>query len=102
MLEAVEGELCLLEVSEAIRCMLFCMLEVMEMMRWHCSVCWRLGRVSSVAGGAGGDTLLATLYAGGDGGDATCAALYAGGCGGWALFAGGAGGDTLRALYAGS
>ena len=33
MLEAVEGELCLLEELDVMRCMLLCMLEVPEAMR---------------------------------------------------------------------
>jgi len=65
MLEAVEGEVCWLEVmemSEVIRCVLLCMLEAVEvglclreMLRCRCSS----------AGGAGDDTLCAALYAGG-------------------------------------
>ena len=60
MLEAVEGELCLLEVpevQEAMRSVLLCIQEAVE--------------VSNFAGGVGGA-----------GGDALCATLYAGGCGG--------------------
>ena len=37
----VEGELCLLEVPEVIRCMLFCILEAVE-------VCWRCWRRCAV------------------------------------------------------
>ena len=54
MLEAVEGELCLLEVlemMEVIRCVPLCMLEAVEVgsvrRRWCtmcCSVCWRCSR----------------------------------------------------------
>ena len=44
MLEAVEGELCLLEALWVIGCVLLCMLEVMEVMR----------RVLLYAGGCGG------------------------------------------------
>ena len=76
MLEAVEGELCLLELPEARRCVRLCMLEAMED-----ELC--LLEVTKVM---------------------RCVALYAGGCGGRALFAGGAesaGGDALRVtLYA--
>ena len=77
MLEAAECELCLPEVLEAMRCML-----------------WTVALFAGDVRGAGGA-----------GGDAPYAALYAGGCGGWVLFTealrgvGGAGGDA--ALYAG-
>ena len=61
MLEAAEGELCLLGVLEVIRCMLLrSMLDAVE------------GRLCSLeVGGVGGD-----------GCDTPCAARYAGGCGG--------------------
>ena len=77
MLEAVDGELCLLETLEV--------LEVTEVTEAD-ALCAALYD--------GGDALYATLYAGdvggtggdgGDGDDAPCAALYAGGRGGRAL-----------------
>src|SRR5947208_3560416 len=102
MPEVVEGELCLLEVLEAMRCVLLCILEAVEggLCFGRCrragdavgdalcallyavkvrSVCGGVGSV----GGTGRDTLCATLYVGGD---ALCAALYTGGCGGLGLF----------------
>ena len=52
MLEAVEGELCLLEVPEVMCCVMLCiseaagrglrLLEVPEVMSFVLSVCWRL------------------------------------------------------------
>ncbi len=68
ILEAVEGELCLLEVPEmmrcvqlclpeesevlavpeVMRCVLLCILEVLELMRCVLSVCWRSWRVGFV------------------------------------------------------
>jgi len=58
MLEAVDGDLSLLEVLEVpavIRCVLLCTLEAVE------------GRLC-IAGGVGGDTLCGTLHAEGRGG----------------------------------
>ncbi len=93
------------EVSEVMRCVLFCMLDALDVMR--CVLCMPEdveGGLSlpELLEGAGGDTPCATLYtggcggqalfAGGAGGDALCATLYAGGFGGYALFAGGVGG----------
>src|SRR6266480_3269203 len=87
---ALEGELCLLEAPEAMRCMLLCILEAVEgwicvrevLEVWSCRRaevmrCMRLWRVALFAGGAG----LA-------GGDALFAALYARGCGERALVVG--------------
>ena len=123
MLEAVEGRLCLLEVT---RCVLFCTLEgslcllevvdVAEMMRCVLLCILDAALFAGVVGGdgrggragrAGRDTVCATVYAGGCGrwvlfargvegarGDAVCATLYARGCEGWALFAGGGGGHA--------
>ena len=77
MLEAVEGEICLLEVPKVMRCVLFrmlddvegvlCLLEVLEMIecRRRCAVHYSF---AGGAGGVGGDTLRAALYAGGRGG----------------------------------
>jgi len=65
MLEAVEGEICLLEV-EAIRCSLLYILEAMED---------GLCLMEAVGGAACAE------------GDARCVTLYAGGCGWCALFA---------------
>ena len=60
MLEAVEGELSLLEMLEAMRCALLCMLEAVDG-----GLC--LSEVLEVLD-AGGDEMCATLYAGGCGG----------------------------------
>ncbi len=89
MLEAVEGEFYLLEVLEAMRCVLLCMLEVVggrlcllempEMIRGVLEAVER--RLFSLAGGVGGA-----------GGDALCATPYAKSCGGCALFTRGDGG----------
>ena len=53
MTGTVEGELCLLDVPEVIRCVLLCMLEAMEgefcLLQvpevMHCVLCWRVSRV---------------------------------------------------------
>src|SRR6266480_998554 len=79
MLEAVEGELCLLEVPEVMHRVLLCLLEVLEVpegpeMTRYVLLC-----------------MLEALEV------MRCVLLYSGGCGGWALFAGGAGRDALRA-----
>ena len=45
MLEVVEGGFCLLEMLEVMRCVLLCMLDVLdvpEAMSCVLSVCWRL------------------------------------------------------------
>ena len=99
MLEAVAGKLCLLEalkveVPEVMRRVLLCLLEMLKVlevpkvMLRMLEVCWRLRRVGSVAGGAGGDVRCATLLAGGIGGAGS---------------AGGVGVDVLYdTLYAGA
>ena len=48
MLEDVEGELCLLEVTEVMRCVQLRMLEVVEVMSCVLPVCWRPWRVGSI------------------------------------------------------
>ena len=58
MLEAVEGELYLLEAMDVMRCALLCILEAVEG-----TLCFAGGD-----GGARGDAMYATLYAGGCGG----------------------------------
>ncbi len=83
-----------LEMLEVMRCVLLCILEIVEG-----GLC--LLEAPKVPEAM---RLCATLCAGGCGragdaeGDALCAALYTGGCGGCALFAGGAGGARGDAL----
>ena len=106
MLEAVEGELCLLEVPEVIRCVLeavegaLCLLEVLEVLEMpEVMRCVLLCILEAVEGGLCSLEVPEVMRG---------YTLYAGGCGGWSLFVGGvgrtggAGGDALCAtLYSG-
>ena len=90
----------LLYMLEAMRRVLLCMLEAVEVY----SVCRGIWTI----GGGGGDAVCAALYDGDGGGDALCAALYDGGCGGVLCLPehvggiGGCGGDALCSTpYAG-
>ena len=70
MLEAVEGELCLLEVLEVMRCVLLCILEAVEGGLYLLEVVdvTEVVDVAEVVEALVGDAPCASLYVGGRGG----------------------------------